>query len=141
MAKTTVKIAVLCILFAALSAVINIGSQMVLIWAYKAPFAIEVHILVGAAAGLAMHYFLEKRYIFVFTSKNLAHDGKLLFFYSAIGVITTFIYWNIEHAIHLIYDTDLIHYVGVVVGLATGYYIKFQLDKKHDFVNSPSEVL
>ena len=52
MAKTAVKIAVLCMLFAALSAIINIGSQMVLIWAYKAPFAVEVYILVGIAAGL-----------------------------------------------------------------------------------------
>ena len=57
------------------------------------------------------------------------------------GVITTLIFWNTEHAFHLIYDTDLMHYVGGIVGLAIGFYIKYQLDKMHVFVNSPSEAL
>jgi len=140
MAKTAVKIAVLYTLFAALSTVINIGSQMLSIWLYKGLYLIEISILVGTAAGLPLRYVLEKRYIFAFTSNNLAHDGKLFIFYCAMGVITTLIFWGTEYASHLIYDTDLMRYAGGVVGLAVGFYIKYQLDKKYVFVNSLSEV-
>jgi putative flippase GtrA len=140
MANTAVKIAVLYTLFAVLSTVINIGSQMLSIWLYKGPYLIEISILVGTAAGLPLRYVLEKRYIFAFTSNNLAHDGKLFIFYSAMGLITTLIFWGTEYAFHLIYGTDLMRYAGGIVGLAVGFYVKYQLDKKYVFVNSLSQV-
>jgi putative flippase GtrA len=141
MTKTVAKVAVLYTLFAVLSTAINIGSQMVSIWAYKGPLYVEISILVGTAMGLPLRYFLEKRYIFAFTSRNLAHDGKLFIFYSAMGVITTLIFWSTEYAFHLIYDTDFMRYVGGVVGLAIGFYVKYQLDKKYVFVNSSTEAV
>ena len=140
MALTAVRIAVLYTLFAVLSTVINIGSQMLSIWAYKGPHSVEISILVGTAAGLPLRYFLEKRYIFNFKSQNLKHDGKLFVFYSAMGVITTLMFWGTEYAFHLIYDTDFMRYVGGVIGLAVGFYIKYQLDKKYVFVRRNSEV-
>ena len=141
MTKTVAKVAVLYTLFAMLSTAINIGSQMVSIWAYKGPLYIEISILVGTAMGLPLRYFLEKRYIFAFTSRNLAHDGKLFIFYSAMGVITTLIFWSTEYAFYIIYNTDFMRYVGGVVGLAIGFYVKYQLDKKYVFVNSSSETV
>ena len=141
MAKTAVRIAVLYTLFSALSTVINISSQMISIWAYRGPFAVEISILVGTAAGLPLRYCLEKRYIFAFSSKNIAHEGKLFMFYSAMGVITTFIFWGTEYAFHLIYDTELMRYIGGVIGLSIGFYVKYQLDKKYVFVNPNNKVL
>ena len=140
MALTAVRIAVLYTLFSVLSTVINIGSQMLSILAYKGPYSVEISILVGTAAGLPLRYFLEKRYIFKFKSQNLKHDGKLFVFYSAMGVITTLMFWGTEYAFHLIYDTDFMRYVGGVIGLAVGFYIKYQLDKKYVFVSRNSEV-
>jgi len=140
MAKKAVKIAVLYTLFAALSTIINIGSQMLSIWAYKGPYAVEISILVGTAAGLPLRYILEKRYIFGFTSQNFAHDGRLFIFYSAMGIITTLIFWGTEYTFHLIYNTDLMRYVGGIVGLSIGFYAKYQLDKKYVFVNSTNEL-
>ena len=140
MALTAVRIAVLYTLFSVLSTVINIGSQMLSILAYKGPYSVEISILVGTAAGLPLRYFLEKRYIFKFKSQNLKHDGKLFVFYSAMGVITTLIFWGTEYAFHLIYETDFMRYVGGVIGLAVGFYIKYQLDKKYVFVSRNSEV-
>ena len=46
MAKTAVRIAVLYTIFAMLSIVINIGSQMLSIWAYKGLYYVEISILV-----------------------------------------------------------------------------------------------
>ena len=141
MTKTATKIAVLYTLFAVLSTAINIGSQMLSIWIYKGPLSVEISILVGTVMGLPLRYFLEKRYIFNFTSKNLVHDGKLFIFYSAMGVITTLIFWGTEYAFHLIYDTDFMRYLGGVIGLSIGFYVKYQLDKKYVFVNSSNEAV
>ena len=141
MTKTATKIAVLYTLFAVLSTAINIGSQMLFIWVYKGAFSVEISILVGTAMGLPLRYLLEKRYIFNFTSKNLVHDGKLFVFYSAMGVITTLIFWSTEYAFHLIYDTDFMRYLGGVIGLSVGFYVKYQLDKKYVFVNSSNEAV
>ena len=129
MTKTATKIAVLYTLFAVLSIAINIGSQMLSIWIYKGQLSVEISILVGTAMGLPLRYFLEKRYIFNFTSKNLVHDGTLFVFYSAMGVITTLIFWGTEFAFHLIYDTDFMRYIGGIIGLSIGFYVKYQLDK------------
>ena len=139
MMKAATKIAVLYTLFAVLSTAINIGSQMLSIWIYEGPLSVEISILVGTAMGLPLRYFLEKRYIFNFTSKNLVHDGKLFVFYSAMGVITTIIFWGTEYAFHLVYDTDLMRYLGGIIGLSIGFYVKYQLDKKYVFVNSFDE--
>lgn len=141
MRKKAAKIAVLYTLFAVLSTAINIGSQMLSIWIYEGPLSVEISILVGTAMGLPLRYFLEKRYIFNFTSKNLVHDGKLFVFYSAMGVITTLIFWGTEYAFHLVYDTDLMRYLGGIIGLSIGFYVKYQLDKKYVFVNSFDEAV
>jgi len=141
MTKTATKIAVLYTLFAVLSTAINIGSQILSIWIYKGPLSVEISILVGTVMGLPLRYFLEKRYIFNFTSKNLVHDGKLFVFYSAMGVITTLIFWGTEYTVHLIYDTDFMRYLGGVFGLSIGFYVKYQLDKKYVFVNSSNEAV
>jgi putative flippase GtrA len=141
MTKTATKIAVLYTLFAVLSTSINIGSQMLSIWIYKGLLSVEISILVGTAMGLPLRYFLEKRYIFNFTSKSLVHDGKLFFFYSAMGVITTLIFWGTEYAFHLIYETDIMRYIGGIIGLSIGFYVKYQLDKKYVFVNNSNEAV
>lgn len=141
MTKTATKILVLYTLLAVLSTAINIGSQMLSIWIYKGPLSVEISILVGTVMGLPLRYFLEKRYIFNFTSKNLVHDGKLFVFYSAMGVITTLIFWGTEYTFHLIYDTDFMRYLGGVFGLSIGFYVKYQLDKKYVFVNSSNEAV
>ena len=136
MTKEAVKTAILYTLFTVLSIIINISSQMLSILVYEGILFIEVSILVGTATGLPLRYFLEKRYIFSFASNNLAHDGKLFVFYSAMGVVTTLIFWGTEYAFHLIYDADLMRFVGGIVGLALGSLVKYQLDKKYVFVSS-----
>lgn len=134
MARTAVTIAVLYVLFAAFSTSVNIGSQMLSMWLYRGAHAVEISMLVGTAAGLPLRYLLEKRYIFAFQSNDIAHDGQLFVLYSFLGVFTTALFWGIEYAFHLIFATDAWRYVGGVIGLALGFYVKYQLDKKFVFV-------
>lgn len=140
MAKTAVSIAIMYTLFAAFSTAINIGAQMLSIWAYKGAYSVELSILIGTAAGLPLRYLLEKRYIFTFKSNNIAHDGQLFVLYSFMGVFTTAIFWGVEYAFHLIFATDTMRYVGGVIGLVIGFYVKYQLDKKYVFVSGDKQV-
>jgi putative flippase GtrA len=141
MTKSATKIAVLYSLFAGLSTAVNIGSQMLSMLIYSGAYAVEISIFIGTMAGLPLRYFLEKRYIFSFESKNIKHDGQLFILYSFMGVFTTTIFWGTEYAFHLIFTTDVMRYIGGVLGLTIGYYIKYQLDKRFVFVNKSTKAV
>jgi putative flippase GtrA len=134
MTKSATKIAVLYSLFAGLSTGVNVGSQMLSMLIYSGLYSVEISIFIGTLAGLPLRYFLEKRYIFSFQSKNVKHDGRLFILYSFMGVFTTAIFWGTEYAFHLIFTSDVMRYIGGVLGLSIGYYIKYQLDKRFVFV-------
>jgi putative flippase GtrA len=141
MTKSATKIAVLYSLFAGLSTVVNIGSQMLSMLIYSGAYAVEISIFMGTLTGLPLRYFLEKRYIFSFESKNIKHDGQLFILYSFMGVFTTAIFWGTEYAFHLIFTMDVMRYIGGVLGLTIGYYIKYQLDKRFVFVNKSTKAV
>lgn len=136
--KGAARIAVLYTVFAAISTVANIGSQALVIWLYHGPYSVPLSILVGTAAGLPIKYVLEKRHIFDFKSDNLAHDGRLFVLYTAMGVLTTALFWGSEYAFHHIFGTDAMRYLGGVIGLTLGYVIKYHLDKRFVFIHRTS---
>jgi putative flippase GtrA len=140
MPKKALTIAALYTLFASFSTLINISSQMLSIWIYKGSYAVEISILVGTATGLPLRYLLEKRYIFSFKSHNIKHDGQLFLLYSFMGVFTTAIFWVTEYAFHLIFADESMRYLGGVIGLAIGFYVKYCLDKKYVFVSGNQRV-
>ena len=140
MARQAIKIAVLYSLFGALSTGINIFCQMLSIWIYKGPYSIEFSIVIGTLSGLPLRYVLEKKFIFQYNSQNIQHDGKLFVLYSFMGVFTTLIFWLTEYAFHLIFLTDGMRYVGAILGLSLGYYVKYQLDKRFVFVKSSLDI-
>jgi putative flippase GtrA len=133
--KSVAHLAMLYAVFAGLATVVNIGSQALLMSLYSGEFAIPLSILVGTATGLPVKYILEKRHIFDFQSKSLAQDARLFFLYSAMGVVTTVLFWGIEYAFHRIFGTDAMRYLGGAIGLTLGYVIKYHLDKQYVFVN------
>jgi putative flippase GtrA len=139
--KKALTIALLYTVFASLSTVINIGSQMLSMAIYVGTYAVEISILVGTATGLPLRYLLEKRYIFNFKSRNIKHDGQLFLLYSFMGVFTTAIFWFTEYVFHLSFTDDLMRYVGGVVGLSIGFYIKYRLDKKYVFMSGDPKVM
>lgn len=135
MVKSASKLIVLYSLFAALSTLVNIGSQMLSMFIYSGIYAVPVSVLIGTLSGLPLRYVLEKRYIFSYTSESLSHDGRLFVLYGFMGVFTTLIFWSVEFVFNWMYSTDTMRYVGGVIGLSIGYYIKYQLDKRFVFVN------
>ena len=136
--KTVAHIAILYALFAAVATAANLGAQAIVIALYGGVHAVELSILVGTLAGLPIKYVLEKRHIFEFRSEGLAHDGRLFFLYSSMGVFTTLLFWLIEYLFHWMFGTDVMRYLGGAIGLTIGYVIKYRLDKRFVFVNKGS---
>ena len=127
------RLAVMYAVFALIAIAVNIGCQAMVIWVYRGPFAIQLSVLVGTAAGLPVKYVLEKRHIFGFESKNLAHDGRVFMLYTFMGVFTTALFWGVEYGFHAAFGTDTMRYVGGAVGLTIGNIIKYHLDKRYVF--------
>lgn len=132
--KRVARIAFLYAVVAALATVVNIATQALSMWLYGGPYAIPLSVLAGTAAGLPLKYVLEKRLIFSFRARDLAHDGRMFILYSGFGVFTTALFWGTEYAFHLAFGTDLMRYVGAAIGLTAGYAIKYQLDRNWVFV-------
>jgi len=128
------RIAILYILFSGISTLINICAQMLSLRIYNGHYSIEISIFIGTIAGLPLRYYLEKRYIFAFKSEDIKHDSKLFVLYSSMGIITTFIFWGTEYLFYILFNTDFMRYTGGVIGLALGYFIKYQLDKRFVFI-------
>jgi len=125
--------------FALAATAVNLGSQMLSIACYKGQYAVPISMIVGTGAGLLLKYILDKRYIFKAETKNLAHDGKLFVLYSAMGLITTAIFWFVEYAFHLTFASDGMRYLGGALGLAAGYLLKYQLDKRYVFQKAAAQ--
>ena len=127
------KLATLYAAFAAVATVANIGSQDITTRLYDGPFHIAASIIVGTGVGLVVKYILDKRYIFRYQTKNLAHDGKTFALYTVMGLVTTVIFWGFEFGFEHLFGTKRMRYVGGVIGLAIGYIVKYHLDKRYVF--------
>ncbi|MBA2672171.1 GtrA family protein [Ramlibacter sp.] len=133
--KRVARIALLYAVVAVLATALNIAVQAFAMWLYRGPYAIPLSVLAGTAAGLPLKYVLEKRLIFSFRARDLAHDGRMFVLYSGFGVLTTALFWGTEYAFHVAFGTDLMRYVGATIGLTIGYIIKYQLDRNWVFVD------
>lgn len=121
-------------LFAVIATVVNLMVQELSLLVYSDRFALYVAILAGTLAGLYTKFILDKRYIFSFQTEGLGEHGKHFLLYSLMGVFTTVIFWGMELGFEFIFETRLMRYVGAVLGLSIGYWVKYQLDKRFVFV-------
>jgi putative flippase GtrA len=134
------RLAVVYALIAAIATLANVGCQALSIALYHGPYRIAVSVLIGTAAGLPIKYLLEKRHVFGFETKSLTQDSRLFIVYSFFGVFTTAVFWITEYVFHIAFGTDLLRYVGAVMGLTLGTILRYQLDKRFVFVTGPGPV-
>lgn len=121
-------------IFALIATVVNILGQDISLRLYEGKGTILVSVFAGTLVGLVTKYYLDKKYIFNFVTKNVAHDGHTFILYTLMGVATTAIFWGFEFAFEWVFSTKGWRYFGGVLGLAIGYYIKYRLDKHYVFV-------
>ena len=122
-------------LFALASTAVNLCTQIISISDYSGYWAIEASILIGTIAGLPVRYFLDKRYIFSYQTSNITHEGTTFFLYVFMSIFTTLIFWLMEYGFHLLFEGDTMRYLGGILGLSIGYYIKYKLDKRYVFTD------
>ena len=127
------KVAVTYTIIAIIATLANIGGQELVVQLWPFEYLITLSIFFGTGIGLVVKYLLDKRYIFQFTADSLSHDAKLFVLYTAMGVITTAIFWGVEWSFHVIFQTKEMRYLGAVIGLTIGYIIKYRLDKHYVF--------
>lgn len=128
------KIALIYTIFAAIATAANILGQEISLRVYDAAYGVTLSILVGTAVGLVVKYALDKKYIFQYQTQSLAHDSRTFYLYTLMGVATTAIFWGMEFGFDALFGTKEMRYLGGILGLAIGYYVKYQLDKRFVFV-------
>ena len=131
--RLKVKIVFLYCLFAGISTAANISSQVLFTKIYSGNYVVEIAIVIGTFIGLPIKYMLDKNFIFLYSSKGFMHEQKLFALYSFIGLLTTAIFWGFEYFFYIFSSIEYMRYIGAIVGLSIGYYLKFQLDKRFVF--------
>lgn len=124
--------------FALIATAANIATQDLFIRVYSGAFAIVTSVVVGTAVGLVVKYILDKRYIFCFRVRSLAHDTRTFALYTVMGLVTTAVFWGFEFAFHHFFETKEMRYLGGVIGLSLGYLTKYSLDKRYVFISEAS---
>ena len=120
-------------LFAVVATVTNILAQDVADRLYYGPYGICFSMVCGTLAGLVVKYALDKKYIFFYRTKGFLDDSLKFFLYSIMGVVTTCLFWGVELGFDFAFNTKPMRYLGAVIGLALGYWIKYRLDKRFVF--------
>ena len=128
------QIAVKYTIFAVLATLANIGSQDITLQIYDGHYPLVISIIVGTAVGLIVKYVLDKKYIFQFHTENIAHNTQTFTLYTVMGLTTTTVFWGFEFGFDYLFQSKEMRYAGGIIGLAIGYYAKYQLDKRFVFV-------
>ena len=128
--NTTAAIATKYVVFAAVATGCNLGTQALLDHFYRGPLALYVSLAVGTLTGLAVKYVLDKNLIFYDSTRGLAHTGRQFGRYALTGVLTTAVFWGMELGFYAAFGTRIGRYSGGTLGLALGYWLKYQLDRR-----------
>lgn len=118
-------------LFAAISILLNVASQIVTVAVLpRHEIVILFSIGVGTTVGLVTKYLLDKFVIYKQSVGSNEREVKKALTYTASGGGTTLLFWMIEYGFHLATQSDCWRYFGAVLGLTIGYTIKFFVDRK-----------
>ena len=103
---------------------------------YRGFLDVEISILLGTLVNVPFRYIVEKIYIFNFKSLNWKHDSQIFVLYLYSSVFTTLIFWTVEYCFYIFFASDLMRYLGGILGLSIGFFIKYQLDRKYVFIKN-----
>ena len=126
--------------FAVLATMANLVSQRMVLSAGSSAFQFALAVGTGTVVGLIMKYLLDKRWIFYDTRSGLYGHGHQFALYSAIGLLTTGVFWGFETVFWLIWHDDAMRELGAVFGLIIGYVAKFKLDQRFVFTHAKVRV-
>lgn len=119
--------------FALLAGSCNLGTQWLVTAAWPGSGVVLVSMVCGTGAGFLCKYVLDRRYIFRFVPGSAMREAVTVAKYGSTGIFTTALFWATELGFHFAFEAQQARFIGAGVGLALGYAIKYQLDKRHVF--------
>lgn len=121
--------------FAVIATLANLAAQRLVLLAGDTGGHFALAVGAGTIVGLVTKYLLDKRWIFLDPETGLKSHGRKFSLYTAMGIVTTAIFWGTETAFWLIWQTDLMRELGAVLGLSVGYVVKYNLDRRFVFTD------
>ena len=119
--------------FAIIATAANLGAQRIVLQLGDTGGYFALAVGAGTMVGLVTKYLLDKRWIFLDLETGLKSHSRKFSVYTAMGIVTTAIFWGTETAFWLVWQTDLMRELGAVLGLSVGYLTKYHLDKRYVF--------
>ena len=123
-------------LFAVMATVANLGTQRLVFLAGETGLHFVLAVLAGTGVGLALKYVLDKRWIFYDRTAGLVAQRDQFALYTIMGLVTTAIFWGTETVFWLVWQTATMRETGALIGLAVGYVVKYQLDRRFVFTDA-----
>ena len=127
------RLAIVYTIIALIATAANLGAQELTVRAWHGAYQIEISVFIGTGVGLVAKYVLDKIFIFRFRAANTLHDLQTFILYTAMGVVTTLVFWGFEFGFNSAFQDKNMRYVGALIGLAIGYWAKYHLDKRFVF--------
>lgn len=127
------RLALLYTALAAIAILVNIGTQSIFVRVFAFAHVIPASVAAGTVTGLVAKYVLDRRYIFTIPKRQARAEWRSFVLYAGTGAVTTAIFWGTEFAFHLVFQDEILRYVGGAIGLASGYVLKYRLDRDYVF--------
>ncbi len=124
--------------FAVVAIIFNLVTQRIVLLGGSSLSWYVAAVGAGTLVGLVIKYILDKRWIFYDIDTSFRSHSEKFTLYSVTGVITTVIFWGTESVFWFIWQTDTARELGAILGLSTGYVIKFNLDRRFVFNDEKS---
>jgi putative flippase GtrA len=123
-------------LFAVIATVANLGTQRLVMRLGEETPVYLAAVFLGTLVGLVIKYVLDKRWIFFDAGTGLKQHGQKFGLYTAMGIVTTAIFWGTESVFWFVWHTEAMRELGAVLGLAVGYVVKYWLDRRFVFTDA-----
>lgn len=123
-------------LFAAIATVANLAVQRLVMRLGEQTPVFLAAVFLGTLVGLVIKYVLDKRWIFFDAGTGLKQHGAKFGLYTAMGLVTTAIFWGTESLFWFVWHTEAMRELGAVLGLAVGYVVKYNLDRRFVFTDA-----
>ena len=121
--------------FAVLATIANLATQRLVLEFGDTGTYFVAAVGAGTIVGLVIKYALDKRWIFYDLETGVKNHRRKFSLYTAMGLITTAIFWGTETAFWLIWQTDMMRELGAILGLSLGYVVKYNLDRRFVFTD------
>lgn len=127
--------------FAVLATLANLATQRAVLTLGEGGAAFAGAVAAGTLVGLVVKYILDKRWIFFDLSTGARAHSRRFTLYTAVGLVTTAIFWGTETVFWLLWHTDMMRELGAVIGLTVGYMVKYNLDRRFVFTDTRLEAV